>query len=223
MAKTVDEYLAAYPDWADILQPLRNIRLGMDDLEETVKWGAPTYTCNGQNVVGPVGSEDDAFYEAMGSVFGAQNFAFSHDIQATQAEIQNLNDPGYLGVDFPNAVTATFGYAAAVVTAPAIATFNAAFGTDIDVAAVGTALADGMWSAFGYDVEGPTIAEAKAKAEIEEELEKQQEEDGEGSGGPRHTTGSGDDSHDSRYDGDNASGATSEGASGQGRGPSGQI
>ncbi len=131
----------------------------------------------GDNVVGPVGSEQDAFYEAMGSVFGSQNFAFSHDYQATQAEIQNRNDPGWLGVDIPNAVTATVGYAAAVVTAPAVAAINSVFGTAIDVAVVGTAIADLGWSAFGYDVEAPTIAESLAKEQLQAQQKAKEEKE----------------------------------------------
>jgi len=40
---------------------------------------------------------------------------------------------------------------------------NAAFGTDIDLAAAGTALADSVWSGFGYTVDGPTIADVRAE------------------------------------------------------------
>lgn len=164
----------------------------------------------GQNVVGPVGSEQDAFYEAIGSLFGAQNFAFSHDIQATQAEIENLNDPGLLGVDFPNAVTATLGYAATAVSAPVIAGINKVFDTNIDIAVVGTALADGLWSAFGYDVDGPTVAEAKARRHAERfpnaggDPSKDRDENGNGSNSLTETPDSGtysgsDDGNDGSY------------------------
>ena len=49
--KTVDEYIAAAPDWQDELERLRKI-LNSTHLVETVKWGAPCYTQDGKNVVG---------------------------------------------------------------------------------------------------------------------------------------------------------------------------
>ena len=49
------------------------------------------------------------------------------------------------------------GYAATAVTSPGIYAYNALFGTTIDPAVVGTALADGVWSLFGYDVDAPAI------------------------------------------------------------------
>jgi hypothetical protein len=190
----------SFPDRGDFLEGEQ----GDQDYITAVERDRLEAIADDQNVVGPVGSEDEPLYQALGSVFGAQNFAFSHDIQATQAEIQNVNDPGYLGVDFPNAVTATFGYAATVVTAPAIAGFNAAFGTDIDVATVGTALSDGMWSAFGYDVDGPTIAESQAAQTLEPEsfLDGMREENEE-----RDSNEGGFNSRDSDYDNDGISDA----------------
>ncbi len=50
-AKTVDEYLENAGRWRDELTTLRKL-LRATELEETVKWGAPCYTFNGQNVVG---------------------------------------------------------------------------------------------------------------------------------------------------------------------------
>src|SRR5690606_9454669 len=50
-AATVDEYIADNPEWSPVLQKLRKI-LCSTELEETVKWGAPCYTIDGQNVVG---------------------------------------------------------------------------------------------------------------------------------------------------------------------------
>ena len=52
MAKTVDDYLRHHdPSWGHILRPLRQLLLGTE-LEETVKWGAPVYALDKQNVVG---------------------------------------------------------------------------------------------------------------------------------------------------------------------------
>jgi uncharacterized protein YdeI (YjbR/CyaY-like superfamily) len=49
--KTVDDYIAGRSQWQDALIKLREILLSTD-LEETVKWGSPVYTFNGNNVVG---------------------------------------------------------------------------------------------------------------------------------------------------------------------------
>jgi len=49
--KTVQAYLAAAKQWKPELKKLRAI-LKATDLEETVKWGAPTYTYDGKNLVG---------------------------------------------------------------------------------------------------------------------------------------------------------------------------
>lgn len=49
--KTVEEYLEKHPKWQNELVQLREILLSTD-LEETIKWGAPTFTINGKNVVG---------------------------------------------------------------------------------------------------------------------------------------------------------------------------
>ncbi|MEO0483379.1 MAG: DUF1801 domain-containing protein [Planctomycetota bacterium] len=48
---TVDAYIAGHPDWAKELVRIREI-LNSTELEETVKWGAPGYTCDGKNVIG---------------------------------------------------------------------------------------------------------------------------------------------------------------------------
>lgn len=50
----VDAYLAKHSDWQAILKGLRKIILATE-LEETIKWGAPTYTLNGKNVVSLAG------------------------------------------------------------------------------------------------------------------------------------------------------------------------
>lgn len=48
---TVEEYLKKHPKWENKLMQLREILLSTD-LEESIKWSAPTYTINGKNVVG---------------------------------------------------------------------------------------------------------------------------------------------------------------------------
>ncbi len=48
---SVDAYIEAAEHWQDELRTLRAILLATD-LEETVKWGGPCYTCDGENVVG---------------------------------------------------------------------------------------------------------------------------------------------------------------------------
>jgi len=50
-AKTVDEFLGNHHKWLPILEHLRNILLSTE-MEETIKWGAPTYTVNKKNIVG---------------------------------------------------------------------------------------------------------------------------------------------------------------------------
>lgn len=49
--KTVDNYIAAHPDWADALTTLRSI-CNATDLQETIKWGAPCYTLDNKNIIG---------------------------------------------------------------------------------------------------------------------------------------------------------------------------
>ncbi|MEM7106158.1 MAG: YdeI/OmpD-associated family protein [Bacteroidota bacterium] len=49
--KTVDAFIEESGNWKDALVYLRKI-LNETELEETVKWGAPTYTINKKNVVG---------------------------------------------------------------------------------------------------------------------------------------------------------------------------
>lgn len=48
---SVEEYIESHDNWSDLLMALRKIMLSTE-LEETIKWGAPTYTVNGKNVVG---------------------------------------------------------------------------------------------------------------------------------------------------------------------------
>lgn len=51
MSKTVEEYLSKHPEYHKELTLLRKI-LNNTELEETVKWGIPSYTIKGKNVVG---------------------------------------------------------------------------------------------------------------------------------------------------------------------------
>lgn len=48
---SVDAYIKGHPDWSKELTRLREIFLSTE-LEETVKWGAPAYTCGGKNLIG---------------------------------------------------------------------------------------------------------------------------------------------------------------------------
>lgn len=49
--KSVDDYIDAAPHWQAELKALRRVLLSTG-LVETVKWGGPCYTSNGNNVVG---------------------------------------------------------------------------------------------------------------------------------------------------------------------------
>ena len=49
--KTVEAYIRHHPEWQAELLKLRQA-LKATELEETVKWGAPCYTCEGKNLVG---------------------------------------------------------------------------------------------------------------------------------------------------------------------------
>lgn len=49
-SKTVEEYFEIHPKWKNELEKLRAITL-KTEFQETVKWGIPTYTINGKNVV----------------------------------------------------------------------------------------------------------------------------------------------------------------------------
>ena len=51
--KTVEDYILANSQWEKALTQLRRIIL-TTELKETVKWGMPTYTIKGKNVVGLV-------------------------------------------------------------------------------------------------------------------------------------------------------------------------
>lgn len=46
-----DEYVEKHPEWASTLSTLRGV-LQSCGLVETIKWGIPTYTLDGKNVVG---------------------------------------------------------------------------------------------------------------------------------------------------------------------------
>lgn len=47
----VTEYIAKHAQWSKELELLRSIIL-KTNLEETIKWGAPTYTYTGKNIIG---------------------------------------------------------------------------------------------------------------------------------------------------------------------------
>jgi len=49
--KNVDEYIATKAEWAGLLEKLRSVMLSCG-LEETIKWGAPSYGIDGRNVAG---------------------------------------------------------------------------------------------------------------------------------------------------------------------------
>lgn len=48
--KTVDEFISKSPKWKKGLTHLRNL-VSQTELEETIKWGQPTYTINNKNVL----------------------------------------------------------------------------------------------------------------------------------------------------------------------------
>jgi len=56
-AKSVDDYLTGKTEWAVELSALREI-LVSTELEEGIKWGAPCYMVEGQNVVGMLAFKD---------------------------------------------------------------------------------------------------------------------------------------------------------------------
>ncbi|MBW1295149.1 YdeI/OmpD-associated family protein [Aquimarina litoralis] len=49
--KSVEEFISKKPDWKESLELLRSI-MTSTEMEETIKWGVPTYTIKGKNVVG---------------------------------------------------------------------------------------------------------------------------------------------------------------------------
>jgi len=48
--KNFEDYIEKHPQWENELRQLREVIL-LTNLEETIKWGAPTYTLNNKNVV----------------------------------------------------------------------------------------------------------------------------------------------------------------------------
>jgi uncharacterized protein YdeI (YjbR/CyaY-like superfamily) len=58
-AGTIEEYLARHSRWSQTLAALRSI-LQSTELEETIKWGVPTYTLGSKNVVGLAAFKDHA-------------------------------------------------------------------------------------------------------------------------------------------------------------------
>ena len=59
MASSVDEFFEWQKTWAPILTPIREILLSTE-LEESLKWGIPTYTLGGKNVLGLAGFKSHA-------------------------------------------------------------------------------------------------------------------------------------------------------------------
>jgi uncharacterized protein YdeI (YjbR/CyaY-like superfamily) len=49
--KTVNQFITSNKQWGEALKKLRSILI-KTQLEETVKWGAPVYTCDNKNIVG---------------------------------------------------------------------------------------------------------------------------------------------------------------------------
>lgn len=50
----VNEYIVKHDQWSNDLNQLRKL-LNNSELEEDVKWGIPTYTLGGKNVIGLAG------------------------------------------------------------------------------------------------------------------------------------------------------------------------
>lgn len=48
---SVEEYIETHENWSEALTMLRTI-INSTEVEETLKWSAPTYTVNGKNVLG---------------------------------------------------------------------------------------------------------------------------------------------------------------------------
>ena len=53
-AKSAESYVINHPQWSDELSVVREI-LSETELVECIKWGAPCYTINGENIVGLMG------------------------------------------------------------------------------------------------------------------------------------------------------------------------
>lgn len=51
MENSVEAYIEKHPKWSKMLHKLRKI-IQSTELEETLKWGMPTYTINNKNVIG---------------------------------------------------------------------------------------------------------------------------------------------------------------------------
>ncbi len=52
--ESVDEYIQSHIKWSSGLKKVRKLMLDLG-LEETIKWGAPTFMLDKKNVVGVVG------------------------------------------------------------------------------------------------------------------------------------------------------------------------
>jgi uncharacterized protein YdeI (YjbR/CyaY-like superfamily) len=51
VSQKVETYIERHEQWAEILNAARKVMLSTE-MEEAVKWGTPTYTLEGKNVVG---------------------------------------------------------------------------------------------------------------------------------------------------------------------------
>lgn len=51
VSQKVETYIERREQWAEILNAARKVMLSTE-MEEAVKWGTPTYTLEGKNVVG---------------------------------------------------------------------------------------------------------------------------------------------------------------------------
>ncbi|HVV85681.1 MAG TPA: hypothetical protein VHE35_21630 [Kofleriaceae bacterium] len=118
----------------------------------------------GQNTVGPNGQEQAGPYEAAGAFPGAQQFGADHDYQAAEAQLQYDANHGYLDAatqplgfssyTLANGVTAAAGWLTTTVTAPGIDLYNWATGSNVNPAAAGASVTQGIWGLFGYSVSG---------------------------------------------------------------------
>jgi uncharacterized protein YdeI (YjbR/CyaY-like superfamily) len=52
--KKISAYLKKHEQWREFLEPAREVMRGTE-MDETVKWGVPTYTFNGKNIIGLAG------------------------------------------------------------------------------------------------------------------------------------------------------------------------
>ncbi len=95
-SKTVDEYISNHQNWKREIAYLRAIAL-KTSFTETVKWGVPTYTINGKNVVGVA-----AFKNYVGLWFFNGSFLKDHHkklINAQEGKTKGLRQWRFLSLD----------------------------------------------------------------------------------------------------------------------------